>query len=156
MSTLSNLQKCGVCRQSFKSTESVPHNSQSEKNYQRFSALVSRYLKVISKSADLRSKLNVLSSLEIGKYLCDNCAPLAGSFCQMYDDWFNLELQMNHCLDEISKLIVATEAIHDGEVTVIKEEFPSETNQYQSCDILGSGSRSDFPEPVLRQGRPWT
>lgn len=80
---------------------------QNEHLCRRFSTLESRYLNFNRDNADLSNTLNIGKPFSTtDKHLCDGCIPTAESFCQMYDAWSCLRLKMNHCLEEVSNLIL--------------------------------------------------
>lgn len=122
---------------------------------QRFSTLVTRYLNIKSSiSSDSKHTLNNRQKiLSKGMNLCDNCVPVAESFCQMYDVWVCLQLEMNRCLEEIVKLILlAKDANNVNQGEHIKQEIPSASSELQCCNKLETKNKQCFHETFLKQG----
>lgn len=152
MSSLLFLRQCSICRKRTQPNLSAAQTSQNEEIFTRFSILVSRYLNLVSKSADPKCTLETAKlTLGMDKHLCGSCAPVAESFCRMYDVWFCLQLEMNRCLDEFSNGISST-AVKQERVKLFKQEFqPTTSPQHESCDKPASDDQLDFPEALLKK-----
>lgn len=75
--------------------------------YARFPILASRYLNLSSDFSNLEETINhskrrQKKALSDENLLCDECLPLAESFCQKYDLWLSIQQEMNRCVEEIA------------------------------------------------------
>lgn len=142
----SSTRKCTIClRDKFAESLNSPCNStdigtpQNEEIWRRFSTLVSRYLNL---NLDCTERQKTLNNWKVSPasntYLCDICHPVAESFCHMYDAWFCQQLEMNRCLEEISKLISTR----------------SEREKITDSDRQFTDRKLSFRGALLNQGKP--
>lgn len=71
--------------------------------------------------------------------LCDTCFPKAESFCQMYDLWCCLQLEMDRCIGEISSLIQMNEIITKDAEVYDSDRVASEKTDYFRKAFLSKG-----------------
>lgn len=75
----------------------------------KFAILVSRYLNYTKgRRRETDQTLNILdgnADNAAEEFLCGGCRTVIESFCQMYDLYFNVQLQMNLCLGKIAGII---------------------------------------------------
>lgn len=131
-----------------------PCHSRNGEISKRFSALVSRYLNLTSSYADSSSSLTVSENLSTEKLLCAICAPVAESFCQMYDVWFCLQLEMNRCLEEINQLALRRNGDSVQNTKSRERQYSvDDENQNQFNDGDVNPSMLDFREALLNQSK---
>lgn len=121
---------CDICQNSISIKSSSSNKNQATSH--NFFVLVSRFLNLSSDYFKPNKTLsnNVRNGAAIDGQICDNCLPALDSFCQMYDLWFCLQLEMGRCLQEVSEFIRTA--------SDTKAEKPSLSSN--SCEISVSDS----------------
>lgn len=77
---------------------------------------------------------------------------MAESFCQMYDVWFCLRLEMDRCLDEVGQLVKSTGQVEKVDETC-QGQFSRSQNLCGTADKGGSENELNFRGTLLKPGR---
>lgn len=127
--------------------------SQNVEICRRFSTLVTRYIHFTSDcvqpEATLSNCQNPVSADKV-KYLCDVCIPAAESFCQMYDVWFCLQLEMNRCLNEITQL--RWSVVDGAEKESQPGKFSNAQSQFHNRTCCEAENKLNFRDALRQQG----
>lgn len=130
--------------------------SQNEEICRRFSTLVTRYLHFTTDYVEPKITLGSCQKLASTvvthhRYLCDGCVPAAESFCQKYETWFCLQLEMNRCLDDLAQLIVLTQPVDKVE-SCHRRGFITSQGPFHTSDKGGTERKLHFREILLEKG----
>lgn len=159
---MSFLTNCFICLKSISvknnSCDSSVNFNSCGKNSEiscKFSILVSRYLNL--KSGYERPERTIFFGLcntsritsDKEPRLCETCLPVAESFCEMYDVWSCLQLEMTRCVQVIGARIQFSNA---------NEEFENVPSQQNSTEIhqttnLKTKTQQNFKKELLDQCR---
>lgn len=113
----------------------------------RFCSLVFRYLQLGPDHFMAKQTIKTKFGVSI-THVCDECAPVMESFCQIYDDWRRLQLELNWRLREISDIIRSVDTDNFG---MYQED---QKNLEEKLTRIGSSTTDiyNFRKDLVRKG----
>lgn len=141
---------------------SVDVGLENAERFQRFLVLITRYLNFsptgCSKPKDSLNRenfnLSELWSDTHSIHFCQECVAIMASFCSMYNEWFNLKLEMNKCLEKVTSIFRSCENFNLQQLQIAREDaVTGETFKGPSSPQSMNIREFEKLEFLVKQGR---